>query len=202
MTAPTYKPLSPPADGFEIFTCGRPFNLNACLHFMHDMKYGYVEGYREAANIIFQNIFDNIANVDTFIYPLLFLIRHHFELRFKNIINLLYMLDIRDSPPDTIHNLKSLWEECSKDLADFVSSDDAHWFASIQSLMNEFTAIDAKADAFRFTNTKKGKLSLADIRHINLRNLFNIVKPVMEWLEGLEMYLSDLVNHHCEQEKS
>ncbi len=202
MTAPTYKPLSPPADGFELFTCGSPFNMNACLHFIHDMKYGYVEGYREASNILFKYICDNNSNIDTLIYPLLFLIRHHYELRFKNIINLLFMLDRRDSPPDMTHNLKLLWEECAKGLADFVSSDDAHWLPLIQSLMNEFTAIDVKADAFRFTKTKKGNLSLADIHHINLRNLFNIVTPVMEWLEGLEMYLSDLFNQQCEQEKS
>lgn len=147
-------------------------------------------------------ICDNNSNIDTLIYPLIFLIRHHFELRFKNIINLLFMLDRRDSPPNMTHKLKLLWEECAKGLADFVSPDDVHWFSSIQSLMDEFTAIDTYADAFRFTKNKKDNLSLADIRHINIRNLFNTVTPVMDWLEGLEMYLSDLFNQQCEQEKS
>lgn len=202
MAAPKYRPFVPLADDFDIFSVGTPSSLCACLHFMHDMKYGYVEGYRQASKLLFQYIFDTKANIDTLIYPLLFLIRHHFELRFKNMINLLYMLDRRDFPPDMIHNLKTLWEECSKDLADIVSPDDAHWFPAVQSLMNQFTAIDAYSEAFRFTKLKTGKASLEAIHHINLYKLYNVVTPVMDWLEGVEMYLSDLVNQHCVKEKS
>jgi hypothetical protein len=159
---------------------------------MYDMHYGYVEGYRNAAEVLFNHIKDTGGEIDTLIYPIMFMIRQHFELRLKNILNLLHALGERQNVAPFKHNLDLLWNEAKGALGKFTPTEDQQWFSSISVLMKQLTDEDAGADAFRFTHLKNGSKSLVGISHINLQHLFLVVTPVMDWLEGAESFLDDL----------
>lgn len=186
-----FEPLKPPSPGFDIFQGSLPAEMNACLNFLGDMSYGYVEGYREAFNVLVDYISKTASDQETLIYPLLFMVRQHLELRLKNILKLLKELGERSDPPPFTHDLDKLWQECSPSLAKFSPHEDQQWFGRIGELMNQITSVDRGADVFRFPEKKDGTKGMSGIYHINIEVLSKVVSPLMDWLEGAECFLSE-----------
>ncbi len=143
-----FEPLKPPLPGFDIFKGSQPAEMNACLNFSSDMTYGYVEGYRDGFNVLVSHVSTTGSDQDTLIYPILFMVRQHFELRLKAILNILYDLGERADPPPFTHDLKRLWQECSPSLARFSPHEDQQWFGRISEVMDQITAVDRGADVF------------------------------------------------------
>lgn len=193
----TFEPLKMPEKDFDIFKPSKPHDLNACLNFMHDMSYGYIEGYRYAAEVLFEQV-QNCGELDTLIYPIMFLIRQHFELRLKQILKTLYIIGERKSEPEFTHNLSRLWRQCEPNLTKYTSREDRAWFKQINILMEQITSVDPGADAFRFMTSKSGEKNLSGISHINLVHLFSVVTPVMDWLEGIDSFLAEIKSLNSE----
>jgi len=187
-----FEPLKPPPNGFIAFGKSLPWHLNACLHFHWDMQYGYEEGYRKAAELLIQHIADKGRDQDTLVYPIVFLFRHALELRLKSILENLLKLGEREHGIPTHHDLSKLWAECKNPLRRFTSSDDLHWFDAVDSLLRQIMEVDPSSDAFRYKTKKDGAKSAECISHINLRQFYDAVNPVAEWLGSVSCYLDEL----------
>ena len=57
-----------------LFKSDSDWHNNACLNFQHDMSYGYIEGYKRAADALVFQIKDNRRDRDFLVYPIVFYI--------------------------------------------------------------------------------------------------------------------------------
>jgi hypothetical protein len=190
----TIPRLATPPSGFNIFSGGQPCDLNACMNFMGHMGYGYVEGHREAMNVLIEHVARTLTDQDLLIYPILFLSRHHLELRLKSIIDLGNRIEGNGRSVPMIHNLTKLWEHCRPCLIEHTSPDDHEWFESIKEVMDQMTRFDSGADAFRFPTLRDHSKSLDGVHHINIARLYEVLDPVMTWLDYAEGYLQQIVD--------
>lgn len=194
--------LEPPPSGFNVFSGGQPWDLNACVNFIGNMGYGYVEGYREAMNILIEHVSRTLTDQDLLIYPILFLSRHHLELRLKSIIDLANRIEGNGGNVPMIHNLTRLWEQCRPCLIEHASPDDQDWFDSIKEVMDQMTHFDPGADAFRFPILRNRNKSLDGVSHINIARFYEVIDPVMTWLDYAEGYLQQIRDWQVEAESA
>ena len=167
---------------------------------MHDGWPAYVIGYKKAADILVDYIKENRRSQDTLVYPILFLYRQYLELAIKNIINKGRQLqDIRGAMP-TGHKIHDLWKICENLLTDVAPGDSVEEIKEINRLISEFCAVDPKATAFRYPEDKDGTPSLSGIKHINIRNVYDVIEKISVILEGAEMMISEYINAKAEME--
>src|SRR5579864_2943647 len=83
-----YQPFPPPRKGDVLFGLDREGRrpANACLNFTAPANYAYTEGYRIAARSLAKQVCETGEDRDLLIFPIIYLYRHHLELRFKNLI--------------------------------------------------------------------------------------------------------------------
>ncbi|MCH8318510.1 MAG: hypothetical protein IIA88_08445 [Bacteroidetes bacterium] len=88
---------------------------NAIINLHYDKWDLYAEGYKLAAELLFEKVSEAKSNQDYLVYPIVFLTRHYIELRLKEIIlKGKKLLDKKKEKPPTHHDLSSLWFECEK----------------------------------------------------------------------------------------
>src|SRR5262249_4666991 len=79
----------PPRKGDQLFTgsSDEGWRMNVPIHGHRDSGYGYVRGYRIAAQAMTQRLIDENGFETSFLaYPVAFLYRHHLELMLKRLI--------------------------------------------------------------------------------------------------------------------
>ena len=166
-----------------IFEHAQPWQMNACLNFMHDMSHGYVEGYRKAADRLVEIVAKTQCEQDYLVYPIVFLYRHHIELRIKQLLELLYEVGERKTPPTRGHDLRQLWSECRPALKSFVGGGEKEGFRAVDRLVADFSSVDPMSDAFRYPRHRDGTKSVSKVRHMNLAVLREKMDIILEWLE-------------------
>jgi hypothetical protein len=181
----------PPKRGVTLLGPGKPSVMNACLHFSHDMTTGYVEGYRKAAERLIERVEQTHEEQDYLVYPILFLYRHHIELRLKQLLELLHRLGIRTRPARAVHDLWHLWSECQPDLESLTGKEEDEWFTSVGHCIKQLADIDPMSDAFRYPKRRDGSKSVASLTHINLATLRETMDSILDWLDGAACILSD-----------
>ncbi len=189
----------------KLFKAGNDSQTNACVNFMYDMSGGYIQGYRFAGDILSEYVINRGEKQDYLIYPIAFLYRHHIEILLKDIIRKGSMLLEDKTVPPESHSLCDLWSS-AKDVIEKIWEDDSYEkeFKKIEAFLNEFHSIDPKSDGFRYTHRKKDKhskkpeRSLDGIKIINIRQLYESVKRISDFLDGartgINQYLSEIPN--------
>ncbi|BET65454.1 hypothetical protein ASA1KI_03720 [Opitutales bacterium ASA1] len=188
--------LVPPKRDFDFLVHAQPWEMNACLHFMHDMSHGYVEGYRKAAEYLIDHIDRTHMEQDYLVYPVLFLYRHHLELRLKEILGLLHDLGVRSSEAPIGHSLAKLWSEARAPLRKLGGKGDAKWFSAVDRCIKQIDEIDPSSDAFRYAKRRDGSKSVSHVRHVNFLALRETMDAILDWLFGascaLDAYLESM----------
>jgi len=165
---------------------------NACLL---PGAWGYIAGYKIAADKLVSDIESNRQDQDKLVYPIVFLYRQYLELAVKGLIqDGRRLLDIDDWTPITHHRIDRLWPICSGLLAQISPGDSVEEVAQIGRLIDEFCRIDPTSMAFRYPSDKEGKPSLVGLGVINLRNIRDVISKISVILDGasyqLDHYLS------------
>jgi hypothetical protein len=82
----------------SLFILGEDSHNNACLNFLDDMSYGYIQGYLRTGEILADYINEKGVEQDMLIYPLLFSYRHHMCLLDKReaIAMMIYLIHLHD----------------------------------------------------------------------------------------------------------
>jgi hypothetical protein len=95
-----------------LFTSQDDWWNNACVNWWRDGWGVYARGYKEAADLLAQEVQERNALQDLVVYPAVFLYRQYLELQIKDLIRVSYMLlDKREDFP-LHHRLKDLWKTC------------------------------------------------------------------------------------------
>jgi len=167
-------------------------HLNACLHFSVDDTYGYIQGYKQSAEILVEHVFNKKAGLDTLIYPILFLYRQCLELQLKSLIKHGSRLLDSQRQALTTHNLVKLWEDCKVILVEiFDNDDDRISINKIGEIVIQLSEVDPHAQAFRYPKDTKGNESLLGISHINFRAVSDILGTIINLLDGAELGISE-----------
>ena len=139
---------------------------NACINFAQDSWDLYAMGYKEAADILVENIKTTQSHQDMLVYPIIYLYRQYIELRLKIILrDSRVLLDEKVDIPKT-HDLSNLWGDTRKLIVKIFEGDDITPLNIVGKLINEFNSMDPESMVFRYPVDKNGENYLTDIKHI------------------------------------
>jgi hypothetical protein len=190
-----------PVTGDKVFTTDTDWWHNACLGFGGNKWDLYATGYKEAADIIVDQVVETGLGMDTLIYPVAFLYRHYLELRLKEIIIHGQQLLDRSSGIQHLHRIDVLWFSCRHILEEIWPEGSNSDLDAVEACIIEFCQVDQQSTSFRYPITKDGSPTLPSVEHINLRHLKSVLGRIASLLEGSSMAISvylDEKNSHEE----
>lgn len=144
----------------------------------------YATGYKLAADTLVAHIEAGRGDQDFLVFPILFNYRQYIELRLKYLIR--YGRRLLDRPGDfsTHHRLKALWDECVPLLLE-IEPGSAADVENAGAALLKFAEVDPESFSFRYPMDKKGGRSLpADLTHINLRHVRDVVERLAGFLDA------------------
>jgi len=178
----------------KLFGDENPYDwMNACLNILgREEKYFiYASGYREAAELVFQNLDSGARHHDILVYPIVFLFRQSIELLLKDIIMTCYkIVPVKHGYPKH-HSLEKLWNEAKASLVKIqidLKGDDVLAF---ENLLMEFENVDPFSSAFRYPEDKNKNESLPGLDKLNLTNFMSAATKMYEFLNGLDVLSSE-----------
>ena len=154
--------------------------------------YGYIEGYRRSADILVNYIQDKMVDQDILIYPIVFLYRHHIELRLKELLKKGRSLLGEEYKKDKRHDIDSLWRECEKILKR-IEPKSKKDLQNIWKIIKDLHKIDKGSTNFRYSTDKEGDRSIdSKLKIINIKEFSNSINEVICLLEGASCQISYL----------
>lgn len=194
----------------KLFGFDKDWHNNACLNYMQDPMYLYIEGYKRAGDLLVAAAMEDNSDLDHLVYPITFLYRQNLELRLKDTIrNLNYVLESTFRLPHG-HDIKRLWPDVERlmiRIADKVN-DGVDGFildtdrALIGAAIEEFSRIDPKSTAFRYPTGKQGNRILQELTHISIRRLAEQMASVGESLCKYETVAAFLFDQKLQMEST
>jgi hypothetical protein len=174
---------------------------NACLNFLPDQWGMYADGYKRAGDLLVEYVKNAHRDQDILVFPIVFLYRQYIELRVKEIIrDGNQLLGIPESFPKH-HKIDELWRECRKILEKLWPEGPTDDLDAVEECIQQFSQKDPSSMAFRYPTDKHGNRSLPDLRHINLRNLSDVIDRIASLLDGASMGLSYYLEQKQEMEQ-
>lgn len=181
-----------------VFSASGPCEYNACLNFSHDSSYGYIEGYRHAAEILAAHVVSNCRDHDHLVYPLVFLHRHCLEIQLKRIIHLGgHLLELPQCDLGH-HRLDKLWADARPILEKTWPGASPEPLEDVASVVHDFAQTDPISTAFRYAADKQGNRSVPELRHINIQTLAEVMARVTECLDGCALGLRSALDDKYE----
>ena len=154
--------------------------------------YGYIEGYRRSADILVNYIQDKTVDQDILIYPIVFLYRHHIELRLKELLKKGRGLLGKDYKKDITHDVDLLWRECKK-ISKEIEPESEKNFQSIEKVIKDLHKIDKDSYNFRYSTDKEGNRSIdSKLKIINIKEFYSSINEAVCLLEGASCQISYL----------
>ena len=186
--------IKSPSDfaGQQLFIQGEDWHNNAMLGWAHHSWGLYAAGYKDAADALVEALSLRKASLDSVVYPLVFLYRQGLELQLKLILPLARRLAGKEAVEDHKHFLLPLWSELRKLMEQLDPRDDDKELPAIEIFIRQLDAVDPASFAFRYPTTKKGEVSLPELRHVNVRHLSEVMDSVFMLLGGIHSWLGEL----------
>lgn len=190
----------PPSPDDRLFTTQEDWWNNACLNWCHDGWGLYASGYKNAADFLVQRTEETNVGQDSLVYPVLFLYRQYLELEIKDLIRVARKLQSIEGDFPKHHRIDTLWNVCHELLSEISPHDSVDELKEIGRLIGEFAEADSTSMAFRYPEDKEGKPSLPGIRHINLRNVREVIAKIAIILMGASAELGERLQFKYEME--
>lgn len=186
--------MKPPSDfaGQQLFIQGEDLHNNAMLGWTHFPWDIYAAGYKDAADALVGVLAGRKASLDSVVYPLVFLYRQGLELQLKLILPLARRLAGKEAVTDHQHGLMPLWSELRRHLEQLDPREDDKELPAIEDFIRQLDTIDPGSFAFRYPTTKKGEVSLPELRHVNVRHLSEVMDSVFMLLGGIYSWLGEM----------
>jgi hypothetical protein len=117
------------------------------------------------------------------IYPFIFLWRHYFELRLKELLITLSALHDEKRPALTGHDLGTLWDRL-RPLMRKTGVPDRD-LKRAERMFRDFAKVDPSSEAFRYHEGKRGKRLAEGVRQVNIPAALAAMKQVSDSLENV-----------------
>ncbi len=178
--------------GQRLFIRGDDSHNSAMLGWTHFPWDIYAAGYKDAADALVTALAKRKAPLDSVVYPLVFLYRQGLELQLKLILPLARRLAGKEAVADHKHGLMPLWSELRRHLEQLDPREDDKELPAIEDFIRQLDTVDPGSFAFRYPTTKKGEVSLPELRHVNVRQLSEIMDSVFMLLGGIYSWLGEM----------
>ncbi len=158
--------------------------------------FGYIEGYRLAAQAVFEAAIRDRKSPEYFIWPLANLWRHFLELSMKDLIAMGREIQGDPSEFPTSHRLMYLWREVRK-YFELTGHGDSSELPIVETTIAEFETIDPAGVGFRYPvdrGFQGGSLPNAP-KYINLGTLEEQMEALANFFDAARMAL----RHHLDQ---
>ncbi len=137
-----------------------PSQLSASLAWAQGRAYGYEEGYRRAAEILFREMAERGRSLDMLVFPFAFLWRHSIELQLKHLIERCgVLLDDDEDRPPLHHRLVGLWEEAKRRIVEICGEQIG--MEGVDRVVAELDQLDPESTGFRYPTDRKGRPNLS-----------------------------------------
>lgn len=178
--------------GQQIFIQGKDWHNNAMLGWTHFPWDIYVAGYKDAADALVVALVERKAPLDSVVYPLVFLYRQGLELQLKLILPLARRLAGKEAVADHQHGPMPLWSGLRRHIEQLDPRQDDKELPAIEDFIRQLDTVDPASFAFRYSPTKKGEVSLPELRHLNVRHLSEVMDSVFMLLGGIYSWLGEM----------
>ena len=172
-----------------------PFRGAAVSSIREDSWGIYADGFKRAAELLIGNV-RSTYEINTVVFPILFLCRHHIELILKEIIGYGLYLSEEVRTPTGGHDLQNLWNEAKAYIRKEISDVSTDELEHIEHLILEIHALDPTSQGSRYPviqkRTQSGRSASFswDSPHINLDELSDKIKTIGEFLHKVAVFLS------------
>ena len=190
-----------PKPNERLFVLGDDWQHNACISSYWGSLSTYAGNYKAGAVALVHSAAENRTTLDAVIYPIVFLYRQYIELCLKDIIFLCRRLKQDNTGFPQHHNLSTLWDEAKQLLVAHYGSDVPAEMQNLDSCIADFATHDPNSFAFRYPWDKKGNRTLQNLRHINLRNLYETMERVGSFLDCMTGDLGERLQACYEMER-
>ncbi len=149
----------------------------------------YADGYKRAADMLVKHL-KTTYDVNTVMYPIMFLYRQYIELSLKEIVTYGRYLNEDPRPPKPSHALEGLWQESKSIIKKHLSDVPPENLDQIESLIQKFSELDPTSTGFRYPADKESNPSFPyDLGAINLKRVAEVMnrfssllKPILDML--------------------
>ena len=159
----------------------------------------YATGYKQAADILVQHLdkseFGTALGRFLLAYPAIFLYRHYIELRLKELLIMSsHLLDKPVRLPKE-HKILDIWNQVRSHL-EYIDRNEApeesrSSYEAIEARLRELATADPDSISFRYPTDLKGKASIKGTRHLNLRQVKDVMQAISNLLDGASTGLSE-----------
>ncbi len=165
--------------------------------------YSYCTGYKESADRLIDDAIasQEIARLDTVVFPAFFLYRQFIELSLKQAIlefSRGKYKDIVSTLKNLNHNLDAMWREFKKVLPEARNEGERTTLVVVQKYIKEFSKVDKYSFSFRYPITKDMKLIFGKEQRVNLRHVKERMAELEAFFSGANAYMDDLRTHERE----
>ena len=185
---------APDLNNEKLFDSGDDWWQNAMLLKIGDQWSVYAHGYKVAADRLVDSIDNDRFEVDFIVYPVVFLYRQSIELYLKNIIKgSRGLLEMEISFPKH-HDIYKLWIDAKGLIVQIWPDNPEVDFTRIEGFIKQFSGYDPSSEIFRYPEDRKGNPVEINVKHINLRNLQNIMEELIGLLDGASTGISHYID--------
>lgn len=192
-----------PQKGDVLFKSDNDWHNNACISSYEWSEHGYVQGYKDIADLACENLLNGNGTLDTLVLPICYSYRHYIELSLKGIIYSIYQIEGTEMGVPSHHKIDALWKIVYPAVKRIREDAPKEELKTLGRLIKEFSNLDPNAEEFRYSTTKdkskKTKWSLEKISLINIRNLYEVMSRVGHLLSSTESAVEevrdDLLNY-------
>ncbi len=189
-----------PHAGDKLFADGGDW-FNACVGWSHNQSFGYIEGYKRAADLLVQHVADEQRDQDFLIYPIVFLYRQAVEVSLKHLIWVGCQLQDKRPELPKHHRLVPLWRQCRLIIEEVWPDGPRQDLDAVGAVLDQFEARDPVSTAFRYPVTKEGRASHSVSERIDIRNFAEVANRMLSLLDGCATGFSEYLQHKWEMER-
>ena len=178
-----------PAPGINILDGDNDEKYLALLEWQNspDMRaYGYISGFRMAAQLMFDHVKETGMGQDSLVFPFGLCWRHHMELQLKNLLITLqrYHREPRKAP--STHDLEKLWKAVHPRLEKARPEDDPADLDSVEAMLMQLHAADGSAQEFRYATKNDKTPSLGGVPSIDLAAFHDAMIRLSNFFDGAD----------------
>lgn len=176
----------------SLFALNDDWQNDACVNQKVNHNFDlFAEGYKTAADILVKHVVEESSDQDTLVYPIVFLHRHHIELRLKEIIREGNRL-LGNLPNNRFeHELQKLWPVAKGIIRKIWSDGEPDDFQFIDLWIREFCKVDPQSASFRYPENKGGRNPLANMSRINIKSFGERMGRISDFLYGISAAICD-----------
>jgi hypothetical protein len=153
----------------------------------------YASGYKLGAIKLLDHALEEPRQRDFLVYPIVFLIRHHIELRLKELIQGLNYCQQQTKDFPTGHNIVNLWNDFKikyEAVGESIADDS---FKAMDNLINELGNTDPISMSFRYPVDREGN-KIQKLETVNLAELRETFIRVSYMFDGISMQIAHYVD--------